>query len=162
MTLLEMMIASTLLTAVVAAVGIVLRTGHVAWRAQCADAERIASAHATLRHITRSARQAQSVAAISGPNDTSGALSLLMPSGETYAWAHDSRTGQVLFGVGKADELLAEGIAELRFVGYAGDGTTETSVPEEIRSVKSTVRVELPRQANGSRTVSCHVWVRSW
>lgn len=162
MTLLELILATTLLTTLVAAVGIVIRTSHAAWTAQHEDTARIAAANATARHVVRRVRQAQAVAAISDPADTSGSLSLSMPSGETLVWAHDPAAQQVDFGVTAADNLLGEGITELRLIGYRADALTQTTVPAEIRAVECRLTVELPHDGGGTRTVSCWAWLRSW
>lgn len=161
-TLLELMIATTLMTAMVGTVGVVLRTGHMAWEAQQGDAAKIMAANATLRHIVRRVRQAQEVTAISNSSEKAGNLSLLMPSGETLAWTLDTPAEEALFGVDSADNLLSRGITELSFTGYEADGTTETTVVDDIHSVKCQVVVELPRDANGTRTVSCRAWLRAW
>ena len=162
MTLLELTLATTLLTTLVAATGLVLRTGHSAWEAHQGDAGRIIAANATLRHIVRRARQAQAVTDISQPSDTSGTLSLLMPSGETLVWAHDAADQEVTYGAGSADYLLAEGITELSFLGYEADGITQTTVPADVHSIKCQVSVQLPRATGGARSISCRAWLRSW
>ena len=161
-TLLELILATTLLTGMVVATAVVLRTGHVAWQANQADAELVSAANATVRHIVRRVRQAEAVAAISDPSDTSGSLSVLMPSGATMVWNHDGATRQVLFGTGSADSLLGQEIATLGFAGYEADGTTQTTVPADIQSIKCHVTVELPRKTNGTCSVSCWAWLRAW
>jgi hypothetical protein len=162
LTMLEAIMATTLLATVVTAVALLLRSGHTAWRAHEEDAIGLESAHATLRHLARNLRQAQSVSAISAANNNNGTLSLVMPSAQTLAWAHNSATNQVMFGVGSADTLLAEGITELSFTGYRGDGVTPTAVIADIRSVLCRARVVLPRDVSGTRDVTCWVWLRSW
>ena len=161
-TLLELILATTLLTGMVVAMAVVLRTGHLAWRANQADAERISSATGTLRHIVRRVRQAEAVVAISNPSDASGSLSVLTPSGQTLVWSHDDSTRQVFFGVGTADSLLGQEISTLSFTGHQADGTTQTTVIDEIQSVKCHLTVELPRKTNGTRSVSCWAWLRAW
>ena len=162
MTLLELILAMTLMTILVAAVGLVLRTGHAAWKAGRDDSALVAAANATVRHVVRRARQAQAVVAISDPSDTPGTLSLSMPSGETLVWAHDAAGREVAYGVGSADNLLAEGITELIFCGYKADGVTQTTALDEIHSIKCAARVRLPRETGGDRTVSCRAWLRAW
>jgi hypothetical protein len=161
-TLLELILATTLMTGMVAATAVVLRMGHVAWEANQTDAALISAANATVRHIIRRVRQAEAVTSISNPGDTSGSLSVLMPSGETMVWSHDDLARQVSFGVGSADSLLGQDISTLSFTGYRADGTTQTTVPAEIQSIKCRVSVELPRATGGTRTVSCWVWLRAW
>lgn len=158
----ELILATTLLTGMVTATAVVLRTGHVAWEANQADAAMISSANATLRHIVRHVRQAQTVRSISKSGDMSGNLSVLMPSGQTMVWSHKKSAREVLFGVGKADSLLGQNISTLSFTGYQADGTTQTTVAADIQSVKCYASVELPRTNGGSRTVSCWAWLRAW
>ncbi len=162
MTLLELIMATTLMTTMVATVTVVLRTGHVAWQAHQGDAAKIMAANATARHIVRRVRQAEAVTAISNANKKNGNLSLLMPSGETFAWTLDKPAEQAFFGIDGADSLLSQGITELSFTGYEADGVTATLVEADIHSVKCRVRVELPRETNGTRDVSCWAWLRAW
>ncbi|NQT39293.1 MAG: hypothetical protein HQ581_17475 [Planctomycetes bacterium] len=160
--MLELIMATSLMTAMVVAVGVVLRTGHVTWQAQQADTAKIMAANATVRHIARRVRQAQAVTAISNPNAKEGSLSLLMPSGETLVWTLDKQAEETLFGVDSADNLLSRGITELHFIGYEADGVTQTTVEDDIHSVKCRAVFELPRETNGTRTVSCWAWLRAW
>ena len=164
MTLLELIVATTLMAAMVATVTVVLRTGHVAWEAQQGDAAQIMAANATVRHIVRRVRQAQAVTSITPPGSVPGKLSVLMPSGEEMVWDHDVGKTEVAFGIdtNNPKDLLSTGITEMSFTGYEADGTTETAVEEDIHSVKCQVVVELPRDANGTRTVSCWAWLRAW
>lgn len=162
MTMLELIIATTLMTTLVVAVGVVVRTGRTAWDAQQGDAERIAAANNAVRHVVRRIRQAQAVAHITAPSETSGTLSLLMPLGEVLVWRHDAASRVVYFGVGSADSVLAEEILNLSFVGYKADAITQTTANREIQSVRCQVRVQLPRETGGDRTVSCWGWLRAW
>ena len=161
-TLLELILATALMTGMVAATAVVLRTGHLAWQAAQTDAALISAGNATVRHIVRRVRQAEAVTAVSDPGDTSGSLSVLMPSGETMVWSHDDATRQVSYGVGSADGLLGQDISTLSFTGYRADATTQTAVPAEIQSIKCHASVELPRTSGGTRTVSCWAWLRAW
>jgi prepilin-type N-terminal cleavage/methylation domain-containing protein len=162
LTLLELIIASALLTTVVAGVGVVLRGMHLAWLAHEEDSKRSQAAHATLRHIVRQCRQATAVTAITASGDTAGSLSVTLSNGSTVVWARDAGTSEVNFGTGAATDLLAEFITELTFTGYEGDGVTATTTPAEIRSVQCQVRVDLPRETAGTRYVDSRVWLRSW
>jgi len=162
MTLLELIVATTLMTVMVATVAVVLRTGHVAWKAQQGDAVKIMAANATVRHIVRRVRQARAVTSITPAGSVTGKLSLLMPSGETMTWDHNVGQKEVSFKISGPNNVLSTGITELNFTGYEADGTTETTVAEDVHSVKCRVAVELPRDANGTRIVSCWAWLRSW
>jgi len=146
----------------VTAVATVLRGVHAAWDARESDLVRIEAAHATLRHVVRLARQAQSVNGITTADNTTGSLSLLMPSGSTYVWQRDAATDEVRFGTGSATDLLAEGITGFRLVGYESDGTTPTTVLFNIHAILCEVTVTLQRDTNPTRTISCRAWLRSF
>jgi hypothetical protein len=161
MTLLELIIASTLLLTVVTAVSVVVRGSYAAWTGHSGDYLKIEAAQATLRHVVRNLRQASSVTAITSASNTAGSLSALMSSGQTYVWARNGGTSEVNFGVSAASNLLAEGISELTFTGYRADGVTATTVVTEIQAVKCQVRVQLPRDTSATRTISSWVWLRA-
>ncbi len=162
MSLLELMIATTMLAMVMAAVSMILRTSRESWEAHEGDYTRIEAAQATLRHLVREVRQADAVTSISLPTDNSGQLGLLMPSAVTGLWDHDDSTDTVNFTATSGSGLLADQISGLRLTGYKADGTTTTTVPDEVQFLKIEVTVELPREANGTRLFSSYVWLRSW
>jgi len=162
MTLLELMLATAMMATIVTAVSVILRTGYTTWLAQDADTQRMQAVHATLRHLVRNIRQAEAVMTISAAENNSGSLALLMPSGETYAWAHDTATSQVRFGLNSPDHLLAEFITELSLAGYAADGVTQTNVPEEIHLIHCTARTSLPSGTGGANAISSWAWIRAW
>ena len=161
-TLLELMVSLTLLATAGTAAALLLRTGYSAWSAHEQDAGRLEAGHATLRHLVRRIRQGTGVGAISAASELSGNLSILMPSGQTYVWSHNSATDEVHFGVAAATDLLAENIKELNFVAYEQDGTTATTDVDRIQSIVCRVRVDLPVEVGGSRVMSCWAWIRSW
>ena len=161
-TLMEIMVATTLMATVMASVAVLLRGSFAAWQSHESDLTRVESAQATVRHLVRRIRQGQSVTAISTPATTAGTISILMPSGDTYVWARNSTTDQVLFGIDSATDLLAEDIAELSFEAFEADGTTATTVVDDIQVIRCVATVNLPGNAVGSRTISCRAWIRSW
>jgi type II secretory pathway pseudopilin PulG len=162
-TLLELVIASAMLATIVGAVSTVLRGSLAAWEGHESDQTRTDSAHATMRHLVRQIRQSQSVSTISAATDNSGSLSVLMPSGETHAWDHNSAADEVLFDTdGSADQLLAEHITALKFVAYQADMTTATTTPDEIRAIRCTVTTQLDHEVGGTVTLNSWVWLRSW
>ena len=161
LSLLEMVIASTMLAIVAATVVVVLRSSREAWEAHAADFSRIEAAHATLRHIVREVRQADAVTALSASTDNSGSLSLRMSDGSIKVWDHDAGTNTVSFGISTANQLLAPDITGLRFSGFRANGTTATTVADDVQCLRVEVTVQLPREANGERIVSSGDWVRS-
>jgi len=157
MSLLELVIATSMLAMVMAAVSMILRTSRQAWEAHAGDYTRIEAAHSTLRHLIREVRQADAVTAISLATDNSGQLGLLMPTGVTRLWDHDSGTNTVNFTATSGSGMLANNITGLRLTGYEADGTTTTTVPDDVQYLKVDVTVQLPRDVNGTRVVSSYV-----
>ena len=94
MTLLELVIASTMLAVVLASVGVVMRTGRLAWEAHSNDYTRVEAAHAVIRHIVRSVRQAARVDSVTPSVDDSGRLALKLTDGSVVvadeAYIHES------------------------------------------------------------------------
>lgn len=162
MTLLELTLATAMLTTVMTSLSVLVRGSYQAWQAHESDVVAVESAHGTLRHILRHLRQAQLISAITAKTNAEGSISLLMHDGTTRVWARTAATHLVNYGTNTANNLLAEGIRELRFTGYKADGVTESIVPGEIHAVKVTAVVQLNVSTNSTRTVSCWGWVRSW
>jgi len=162
MSLLELVIATSLMTMVLATISVVMRTGRAAWEAHEGDFTRLEAAHATVRHIVRLARQAEDVLAVSPSTDSSGSLSIRMPTGEIYFWDHDANTSTVHFGQNVANNLLADNINQLSFAAYEADGVTPASAVDDIQCLRVTVTVLLPRETNAPRSVTSWVWVRAW
>jgi len=175
MSLLELVIASSMMAMVMATVMVVLRTGRQAWDAHEGDYVRIEAAHATLRHIVRQIRQADAVDGLTRATDGSGSpadkltllmpVTLLKPLGEKQVWQRDGSTNQVNYGtdVVTPTALLAPEITGLRFTGFLADGVQETANPSEMQCLRVDVSVTLPaREIGGARTVSSWGWIRSW
>jgi Tfp pilus assembly protein PilW len=162
LSLLELVIATSMLALVMTTVSVVMRTGRQAWEAHTADYERIEAGHATLRHLVRRIRQARGVDAVTAPTDASGQLALRLPDGTVEVWDHDDATSNVNYGVTTPDQLLANNIAGLRFTSYAANGTTTTMVPDEIRALHLEVTVQLPIESGGTRLIKSWAWIRSW
>ncbi len=160
--LLELIAATAILTTVMTAVVVLVRTSNAAWIAYEQDSARIENAQAAVRHVVRHLRQAEQVLAISPPGDLSGTLRVLMPSGETLVWTHDATNDRVNFGVGVASDWLAETIIELSFTGYEADGVTPTADPADTQLVVCSAVVELPRGTGERRTVTSRGWLRAW
>jgi hypothetical protein len=157
-----MIIASTLMTMVLATVSVVMRTGRAAWEAHEADFTRLAAGHATLRHIVRQVRQAEAVVSVTPASDPSGSISIRLPNDTVLAWEHDGLADSVLFGQSTADNLLADGIAQLRFQSYCADGVTPALSADQVQCLVVTLAVNLDRENNPLRTISSWVWIRSW
>lgn len=162
-TLLELTVTTAMLAVVAMASMALVRTSYTAWSRHDDDHALRQEAAAVLRHLSRNIRQAHSIVSISGASDNSGALSLLMPNGQVYAWDHNGGTKQVLFGVTTASSLLAANIEELNFRGVKIDGSTETTEVGMVHSIICTVRFNLLRPTGNEQvTLSSQAWVRSW
>ena len=162
MSLVEMMVATTIMATLMASVVVVVRSGYTAWNAQEADIDRLENAYGVLRHFSQQLRQASSVTAISPPASTTGSLSFLTSAGTTRTWSYNGGTAEVFFNNGTSNQVLAKTINSLNFVGYEADGVTATTTVGDIQVVKCTVQVTLPRGGGVARTVSCRAWIRSW
>ena len=162
MSLLELTLATAMLTTVMTSLSMLVRGGYRAWQAHESDLVAIESAHGALRHLLRNVRQAQSVVAITAAAENTGSISLVMPDGTTRVWARNAGANQVNHGVNAATDLLAEGIHALRFTGYKADGITVTTVPAEIHVVEATAVTQLEVGGASSRTVRCKGWIRTW
>ena len=162
MTLLELVIASSMLAVTLTSIAVVMRTGRMAWEAHEGDYVRIEAAHATLRHIVRRIRQADAVTAITDPTDNSGSLTVTMNNGDTETWDHAGTI--VNYGINDTtpSDMLATNIVGLRFAGYFADGVTQTNMPDDVQCVRIDVTVQLPRETGGTRVLRSWVWVRSF
>lgn len=159
--MLELIVATAMLTTVMTSVVVLVRTSYTAWELHEQDLERMENAYATLRHIVRNARQAESVVAISDPSDITGQLTLLMPSGESRIWQRQE-DDIVYYGIGSATDPLATFINELTFIGYQADGVTQTTIPDKVQLIECRVKTVLPHCAGEDRIVRCKAWLRSW
>lgn len=161
--LLELTVTTAILALVAVASMALVRTSYTAWNRHEDDQSQRQEAAAVLRHLCRNIRQARGVMAISTAADNSGTLTLLMPSGQTVVWDHDSGTKEVRFGVGSASNFLADDIEELNFRGLKLDGVTQTTEVGLIHSIVCTVRFNLVRPGgNELVTLSSQAWLRSW
>ena len=163
MSLLELIIASTVMTILMTSIGVLLRSSRRAWEVHSNDYVRVESGHATLRHIVREVRQAKSVTALSLSSDNSGKLTVEMENGDTKSWNHNANA--VYFGVnvgGTPTDLLADNITGLRITGYRANGLTLTATPDQVQCLLVEVTVTFPREANSDQTMRSWVWVRSW
>ena len=162
LSLLEMMIATTIMATLMTSVVVVMRSGYAVWNAEEADIDALENAYGVLRHFVQQMRQADSITIISAPSDTTGDLTFLTSAGATRSWSHNGAPKEITFNNGVTSGLLAKSIDALTFVGYEADGTTQTTLVDDIQVVKCTVQVTLPQGGGVTRTVSCQAWIRSW
>lgn len=162
LTLLELIIASSMLAMLLGSVSVVIRAGRASWTAHEADYHRIEAAHSVVRHIVRQIRAAEAVTEVTVDTNNSGRLGLRMPNGDTVVWAHDSEDNAVNYGVSSPDNILATEITGLRFRGMRADGVSAATSAADVQCVQIEVTIQLPREANGQRIVTSWAWVRSW
>lgn len=161
--LLELTVTMTMLAIISTASMSLVRTSYTAWNRHDDDLSQRREALALQRHLSRHIRQATSVMEMSNSSDVSGNISLLMSTGDIYVWDHNATTKQVLFGVGSATSVLAQGIEELSFTGFGADGTSEVTDVGLIHAITPTLEYNLERPAGTvSYTTSCQSWIRSW
>lgn len=158
--LLELLVAVTLLVSAVTAVSVLLRVNYETWREYQTDNLRNEAAVGVLRHMVRQIRQCEEVTAISSASNNSGSLSVLMPDGSTIAWDHSGTN--VYYGTTTANQLLGNNITGLTLVGYQYDGTTATTVAQDVHCVRITVSYTLPERATASRSLTASAWVRAF
>lgn len=163
LSLLEMIVATTIMAMLMASVVVVVQSGYGVWNAYEQDIDVSENAYGVLRHVVRQLRQAEAITAISTPSDTTGNLSFStsFPSGSSVTKSWSLSGGQVMFNDGSSDNLLATSINELVFVGYDVDGNQTTNAPD-IRRVTCTVQVTLTQGGGTPLTVSTSAWIRAW
>ena len=158
--LLELVISTAILSLIVTAAAVSVRTCQGVWQDYGGDAAKLDAAHATAMHLVRHLRQCVSVTSISIPSQNSGSVSAADGDGNTHTWATSS--GNVSYGLDPASDVLSDGITALNFTGYEVDGTTTTTTPADIRSVEFVVTVTLDRPVNPTKTIRSRVWLRAW
>jgi prepilin-type N-terminal cleavage/methylation domain-containing protein len=162
-TLVEMMAATAMMAVLTTSSFALIRTANDAWRRHRDDSQQRRDAIAALQHVIRRLRQATEVSVISPAGDWSGYMTLLMADGTTAMWDHDGATNQVLYGTTLANNLLAEGVTGINFLGLSANGSTATTDPTKIHSVRVTVTYALNRPGGSTNeTVSCVAWLRAW
>lgn len=163
-TLLELVVAMSLMSLVMTATASVLRTSRTVWEAQEADVERLRSAHAVVRHIVRETREAKSVVIIDTDQATNARLSIHLSNGDELTWQHDAVTRQVLFtqtSVSSSAQLLAEFIETLEFRAKQIDLQTHNpNAVAETLELTILAGITLPREVPVTRQAVSSVWLR--
>lgn len=159
-TLLEIILASSMLTIMATAAAVILRGSQMAWLAHESDLAQVEEATAALRHVVRHVRQAQSVDFINPERQFDSRLTVVMPDGQKYTWLLYAPGVGFRFATGSSGlEMLGEHLSNVSFIGYERDTVTKTSKVADIRLIE--VRVTIQR-ARGPETYSCRAWLRSW
>ncbi len=165
LTLLELVIASSMLAVVITSLSLVMRTARTTWEANDNDYAAMHHAHTVARHFVRQARQARRVTALPPAGDS---ITLEFPDGSQRTWNHVSGTqdfGDTVFLTlsSTAQRIpLATDIRDLSFTGFEANGITVAKDVGKIRLVEVRVTTVLPRGTNPQQSVASKVWIRSW
>ena len=161
MTLLETVLAMSLLSVIALTGAQAVRMSWQAWDIQDQRADMLQHLGGVLTHITRLARSARGIVSVSGPTDTSGNLEITLPDDSVVKWYHDSVSGVVRYEIDGAGpgELLATGIDSLKFDCFQLDGVTPTTIVADIRMIRVTTAVTIPVQGT-SFPLSTTIWIR--
>lgn len=164
-TLLELVIASSMLAVIMTSLSMVMRTARVAWEANDNDYAALHHGQTVARHFVRQAREARSVKRLTNGGDN---ISLQLRDGSQLTWDHVGNSGGntdvvlLSFSTSGQQIPLAYNIRNLSFTGYEADGKTVATDVDDIRLVQVNVTVVLPRGSNPQQTFSSKVWIRSW
>ncbi len=160
MTLLETVLAMSLLSMISLLGAAAVRTSWQAWDIQDRRSDTLQHLDGVLTHITRHLRSARNVVSVTSPTDTSGRLEITAPDDSVLKWAHDNANRLVLYGLEVIPtELLATSIDSLKFECFQIDGVTPTTAPADIRMIRTTVSVTIPVQGTPF-ALSTTVWIR--
>ncbi|MCH8241146.1 MAG: hypothetical protein IH897_00890, partial [Planctomycetes bacterium] len=157
MTLLETMMAMSLMTVISVIGAQTVRITWQAWDMQARRSDTLQHLSGTLTHITRHLRSARTVVEVSGPTDDSGFLAITLPDDSVVKWDHDGITGRIYYGIDPPTSLLALDIDTLTFECFEIDGVTSTTITTDIRMIRITSSVTVTGQ---SVPLSAMVWIR--
>ncbi len=160
----EMVIAMTLLSTVMTAVTVVLRTGRDAWHAHEADHVRTRIAHASVRHIVRAVREASEILSITTGVSQNSRLTVRLPDGDTLTWQHDA-TGKTISltqtSISNTPSIIAQNIETLEFIPSRVDGGVfRSNMIDRAQEIEIRVGVVLPRETPVVRRAIGCVWLR--
>lgn len=164
--MLELVIAGSMMAVIMTSLSVVMRTSRQAWDAGEGDYSKLHQGHSVVRHFVRAAREAKAVDSIAAGGSE---IVLRDVDGTTRRWTWDVVGSGTMQGTvttrtstDKTDAILAYDINQLRFVGYKADGKTVTTTPGDIHLVEVTAEVTLPRGHQSQRRIVSKVWIRSW
>ncbi len=161
LTLLEVVIAGSMLAVVMTSLSLVLRTARTSWEANDNDYGSIHYAHTVALHFVREAREARSVASFAADD-----VAFTLRDGSQLGWRFEPNgdSGVVYVRSSRIGEEspLAFGIHNLSFTGYLPDGITPATNLEEIALIEVQVSVRMARSSNSIQTIASRVWIRTW
>ena len=161
MTLLETVLAMSLLSMIALTGAQAVRMSWQAWDVQDRRSDMLQHLSGVLTHITRQVRSARGIVDVSNPTDLSGNLEITLPDDSVVKWYHDGADATVRYEIGgnNPGELVATGIDSLTFECFELDGVTPTTVVDDIRMIRVTTSVTIPVQGT-SFPLSATIWIR--
>lgn len=159
MTLLEAVLAMTILTTISLLGAEALRTTWQSWDIQDKRSEQLQHLEGALSHITRHLRTARNIVAIPSPTDESAKWKVTLPDSTIAEWNHRDADKKIDYKVNAVNYLLATNIDKLKFECYETDGITLTTNLPDIRMIRITATVIIPDQ-NTPYSLSTTVWLR--
>lgn len=163
--MLELVIAGSMIAGVMTGLSFVMRTTRQSWDTVDQDYAAMQQLHAVVRHFVRSGREATEVTSIASDGTS---ITLDFNDGRSSSWiwqpGASGMPGRVRYQDTSSPKPtdLAGNIDQLRFTGFAADGVTPTSTPEEIQVIQISATVTVPRSVAPQKTIQSKVWIRSW
>jgi hypothetical protein len=96
--------------------------------------EAMQNARVALERMARQVRAAKAIAAVTAPSDTAGAITITDMSDANHVF--EFQAGRIEYGIDKAKDHLATGIAALTFQGYNASGAVPEESPEAMEGVE--------------------------
>lgn len=166
-TLLELMATLAITATLMGSATVVMRSSYSAWMLHRDDAEQVDSADTFLRHLVKTARQADSVGYLHNGSGGSASTAYLMfrtPDDIEHWYVCTSGVGyyytQLTVGGSYIIEDLNEGHIDAEFTCYEADGVTPTTTLSDIQLVHASI--QMPNASGSPLTYSTFAWLRSW
>ena len=161
LTLLEMVVAISLMTVVLMALLPALAGIRNSWESRQADAEILQNARVLVDHVGRHLRGASRITAVSEPSQEQGYIEFSDNGGHLRRYAIDAN-GLVEFGPLDGGADLAGPVSRFQFTCYDGkDFVRPTTEPGLIRFVTFTATFPNDSHLGRDKCFSCSAYVRS-
>jgi type II secretory pathway pseudopilin PulG len=161
LTLLELVVAISMMTVVLMALLPALAGVRHSWEARQANAEVLQNARVLIDHVSRHLSTAARIADVSMPSEAMGYVEYVDHSGHLQRYAVDAN-GFVQFGPPDDGADLAGPVSRLQFACYDGNDLV-TPIPEPGLAQLVTLTVTFPTGSDVSKDkrFSCSVYIRS-
>lgn len=161
MTLLEMVIAMSMMTVVFAAVVPVFAAIRNSWATYEGDAERLQNARILTEHVYQHLLGATAVTEVSLPSQTTGYIGLSDADGRDYRYEL-GLDGYVRFGTPDNLAILAGPVSELVFTCYDGDDfSASTTEVQDVRFVTIGATFPASSPLGSARSYATSVFLRA-